>query len=577
MSVIEPKFIKDLTKLCDGQPQKFYIPNYQRGYRWDEAQVDDLLNDIHDFKEDYYCLQPVVVSKDEKENRWELIDGQQRLTTIHIILTYLKEYLPKTQSYSLDFETRPQSQDFLANKLKNILQPDDSNIDFYYISQAFIYIKNWFEEKSEDDDSTNVANKFHLRLLNQVQIIWYEVDTLNKKERIDIFTRLNMGKIPLTNAELIKALLLQEGNFKKISIDKNYIKHRQFEIAHEWDAIEYALQKNDFWYFICKDKDFNDKYPTRIEFIFDLISNKKENADGQFTFLDFETRLKEKQTIEEKKEEEQAINLVWKDVKNYFMTLQEWFHNKELYHYIGFLISIGESISTLKTEQASMTKTQFLEYLKTHIAGKMSKDINTMGTLLYGKKSQVLQNILLLYNIETIVQSSNASLLFPFESYKNKKWSLEHIHAQNAQELRTETQWLDWLNEHKEYLEGIKIPDKITKEEFDDLSQKAYETYTKSGGQNLGNLEENNTISNLALLSSEVNSALSNSFFPIKRKKIIEKEKAGEFIPLCTKHVFMKYDSEDVAQMSFWSERDQKDYFRKIEDTLSIFNGRNDE
>ena len=95
--------------------KNFFIPSYQRGYRWEEQQVTDLLNDIYSFAikknksdKEFYCLQPIVVRKCSENiinlnelispldnNIWyEVIDGQQRLTTIRILLTYLiKEHL----------------------------------------------------------------------------------------------------------------------------------------------------------------------------------------------------------------------------------------------------------------------------------------------------------------------------------------------------------------------------------------------------------------------------------------------------------------------------------------------------
>ncbi len=75
----------------------FFIPSYQRGYKWDRQQVLDLLNDIYDFSQSeykgFYCLQPIVVlaEKIDNETRYIIIDGEQRLTTIYIILKYLKE------------------------------------------------------------------------------------------------------------------------------------------------------------------------------------------------------------------------------------------------------------------------------------------------------------------------------------------------------------------------------------------------------------------------------------------------------------------------------------------------------
>lgn len=67
----------------------FFIPDYQRGYRWGTKQVEDLLRDLEEFYESIYeaesskktyCLQPLVVK--EKDNKYIVIDGQQRLTTV---------------------------------------------------------------------------------------------------------------------------------------------------------------------------------------------------------------------------------------------------------------------------------------------------------------------------------------------------------------------------------------------------------------------------------------------------------------------------------------------------------------
>ena len=69
--------------------KSFFVPSYQRGYRWTETQIRELLEDLYDFASskresgDYYCLQPVIVKA--KDEYWELVDGQQRLTALWLI------------------------------------------------------------------------------------------------------------------------------------------------------------------------------------------------------------------------------------------------------------------------------------------------------------------------------------------------------------------------------------------------------------------------------------------------------------------------------------------------------------
>ncbi len=138
----------DLISVKNLLDKRFFIPSYQRGYRWGKKQVDDLLNDIND-SEMNYCIQPLVVkifdeneynSKDKqdgtekKEVKYIVIDGQQRLTTIFLILKALRE----NNIYSLKYETRSDSESFL-NKIEK--KDNKEKIpDFWYIQNAYNYI-----------------------------------------------------------------------------------------------------------------------------------------------------------------------------------------------------------------------------------------------------------------------------------------------------------------------------------------------------------------------------------------------------------------------------------------------------
>ena len=236
MSTLELKSIAELQDLA------FFIPDYQRGYRWTRQQVEDLLNDILEFSQKenagIYCLQPLVVvrkSSDEQlldkihqandlsevkrllNGQWEVVDGQQRLTTIRLIL----EVLQHPRFYDIKYATREKSAEFL-NKIarQDTTQENEDNIDYHHISQAVIVIREWMEKKNTE--------KFLSVLLKQVKFIWYETQEENPKE---VFTRLNIGKISLTNAELVKALLLNKSNFD--SADDNKIRLWQQEISME--------------------------------------------------------------------------------------------------------------------------------------------------------------------------------------------------------------------------------------------------------------------------------------------------------------------------------------------------------
>ena len=88
-----------------------------------------------------------------------------------------------------------------------------------------------------------------------------------------------------------------------------------------------------------------------------------------------------------------------------------------------------------------------------------------------------------------------------------------------------------------------------------------------------GGSPEVHTISNMALLSGSVNTSISNSVFEVKRQLIMEKDAGGEYIPYCTRLVFLKYynkGKEDfsVQQSFYWSEIDRKNYQANIEGVL---------
>ena len=77
-----------LQSIKELQNYKFLIPSYQRGYRWKDREITALLEDIWDFANatqegNFYCLQPIVIKQNGK--KYNVIDGQQRLTTIFLI------------------------------------------------------------------------------------------------------------------------------------------------------------------------------------------------------------------------------------------------------------------------------------------------------------------------------------------------------------------------------------------------------------------------------------------------------------------------------------------------------------
>lgn len=547
---ISIRTINDLLK------NNFFIPSYQRGYRWTEQQVTELLNDINEFspkeiensnEKTWYCLQPIVVKKKD-DNEWDVIDGQQRLTTTFLILHHLNQgYVENRRKklFGLKYETRENSADYLQKEL-NGETINDTNIDYYFISSAYKTICDWFKNKGEQFDVNTFESKFNF----STKVIWYE--TSAKDDSIDIFTRINSGKIPLTNAELIKALFLNSSNFAKADSEK--LRLKQLEIASEWDRIEYALQDDSFWYFINKNEN---TLATRIEFIYNLMSDKPSD-DKYSTFHFFNEKFKTKS--------EKEINDNWQEIKKYFQTLEEWYNDRELYHKIGYLIAIGTNIKNILKEKKEKSKTKFSYWIDQEIESKF-KNVNLEEVEYNGK---YVREILLLHNIQTMLNNENETNRFPFDRYKKESWDVEHIHAIATEvNVKIENQ-IDWLknnfiktdNHHNEELnnriEFIKSGNTIDENEFEDIVDYV-----------LG--EEDNSLRNLCLLDSGTNRSYKNDSFKEKRKKIIEREIEGTFIPICTKNVFMKYYSANVKDIEVWNENDRTSYFEKIQKVINQY------
>lgn len=199
----------------------FFVPSYQRGYRWGKDEVTRLLDDVLNNGKNNYCLQPIVVRNNGES--FELIDGQQRLTTLYLIYYYMAQVnnFFSPPKFSLTYETRDKSAEFL----KDIdLDRRDENIDFWFIANAYETIEEWFQT----DLQTRTMHIFEY-FKEDVKVIWYEIDDDDEEAAISLFTRLNIGRIPLTSSELVKAMFLSQDNDEKISREK------QEEIALQWD------------------------------------------------------------------------------------------------------------------------------------------------------------------------------------------------------------------------------------------------------------------------------------------------------------------------------------------------------
>lgn len=558
--------IKLETKLVGEIKGHFFVPDYQRGYRWGKNETETLLNDIYEYgskpkttENENYCLQPIVVRN--LGDKYELIDGQQRLTTLYLIYVYMNKASNGFMSepkFSLSYETRDESTTFLKNP--NEAKQND-NIDFFFIYNAYKTIEKWFNNKENFQSSLTNINKYFDEC---VRIIWYEVpDTENS---IDLFTRLNIGKIPLTSSELVKALFLKEESENAI---------RQEELSLEWDNMEKELHNGDFWGFLTNSE--TDKYPTRIDLVLDLISVKTE-ADKEVyrTFFHFDSEHKKGKSLEN----------IWDEIQHTFLTLKEWFSDHEFYHKIGYLIaSNSRTLIDILNDYKDKSKTEFRQYLNESIKESIKfKKVYT--ELNYEDNYNEIKKLLLLFNVESVRLIDDKKRRFPFGRHKKENWSLEHIHAQHSDGLQTNEKRKEWLKAHIKSLQSIGEQNDLisemeqliksidenpkttkVKETFEPLQQKVVTALSPQDADS----DYIHQLSNMALLSSGQNSAVSNYTFDAKRNLILEMDKNGSYIPFCTKMVFLKYYSAEDTNLHFWGKTDRDAYTKAMCEVLSSY------
>ncbi|MBR6250170.1 MAG: DUF262 domain-containing protein [Bacteroidales bacterium] len=531
------EILKPVSKLLG---MKFFIPSYQRGYRWTESQITALLNDICTFDKskdgEFYCLQPLVVKYDD--NKWHVIDGQQRLTTIYLILKVLGDKNP----FELEYE-----RDSYIKCLDVCDGVCTDNIEIFHLTTAREIIKDWLDKKLTDEQKESLKSK----LMDQTKFIFYNVGALCDYAEHDLFNNLNSGKIALTNAELIKALFLNK-------VGNEDVVHREVEqrlLADEFDQIERTLRQDDFWYFLAGN---TTKTPSCINLLFELMFEADEKVDKKkypeyerfrtfFYFNDLINANREKSYSKSKD--------LWEEVRRVFHVMEGWFNDSVMYNLIGYHRAVNrKSLADIFTKfNNSKSKHEFKDWLKEECKEYISYPDEFMNLRYDTNKSEVL-NLLLLFNIATLLKKPQEHVKFSFASFHNYKWDVEHISPQNPKDIEAIKQ---------------KLRDCNSNHIFDSLLQK--DVVDEEMNKFFADDDELMGLGNLTLLTAHDNRGIGNKFFFEKRNKLQEYYQDGSFIPTCSLNVFLKFYTEEPDQMLFWDENDRKDYTQEIKSKITDF------
>lgn len=630
---------------------KFYVPSYQRGYRWGADHVRQLIEDLLEFdqlhyrRDDsmFYCLQPLVVKEravsqiaygQPGDVMLEVIDGQQRLTTVLLILQalHLRRRLidgenpssvqARSDMYSIKYETREESSVWMPKLIQIVLNPEalvkfeDTNCDYCHFAEvfktAYDMMKDWDEDQVSD---------FGKVLRKGTRFIWY-YPTESAGTNAEIFDRLNAGKIRLNNAELIKALFVQKSNWA----DKDLAYSKALSL--EWNAIETQLQDNEFWGFIYRSRHpFH--YDTHIEYLFDILQGKDNSQMDNVTFT-FDCYLESYRQMMAglhlgTNEKAAWVKAKWLEVKELFDTLVEWYSFKPVYHRVGFILEYVASVDilSLRRELEGLKRSERIKRLDSII----QKEVSGIKSyqLFYGKSQ--LSEILFLYNILLEDRRVSDKARFSFASYKeiykNKGWDQEHVasHTDFSVDIKKAAALaldiielvagerpvpdvggryaIDYeaygLDENECILcdrslailntsltvDDSRTGEKSVPEEDTDIFKlyAAVQAHFKTDDDVFGSAlltdgktlrEEKDFIWNFVLLNAGTNRSYGNNIFPVKRQRILQDE-YSVYTPVGTRNVFEKAYSRKSDQMLYWSKSDARAYFEDLKAVLKPY------
>lgn len=564
----------------------YYIAPYQRGYKWAANHPNDavclLMKDLFNAAENpngEYYLQFITtkLSTIKDINVLEVIDGQQRLTTLTILLSVLaNKQTNDSQALSnnlLSYEVRPKVTDFFNNhiyqNIDSILSkkwndfitefPNNNEQDIFYLFNAANKINDLIDEIFEEGEAIKNFEKY---VLENVKIILNNIERSVSCE--EIFSNLNDNKVELTSSELIKGLILTNTARERNDSDRRITYKEIIEIravmGRQWDELSHWANRKDIKsFFFYNSNNVLDELLMLLA-LKDSFIPTVDRLDKNEVFNYFQTQLKKgKKTTTHYFDELKKLKLI----------LNEWFSDDEIYNTLGYLFFTRGNKTTIKDFLS------LLEKSKTEIKEKLKVDkiklLNTnIEDLEYGVTNNDIHNLLLALSV------FGDGSRFNFTAFNGQeKWSLEHIFPQNPEDLPNElgVKDLEFINslggdkleDYETFQDRLKDFEEAinTKEVFKELKNKLKnKTCILSEDEKkilyrLIKVEKLNSIGNMSLLTTSDNSSNKNGMFDKKRYNIAKRVSNGSFVPKHTYDVFSKLISEKMTpELNVWTEKD---------------------
>lgn len=255
----------------DTEKEKFMIPAYQRGYKWtssgDNNHVEKLMGDLFSAFErgSRYYLQFITLKENGSE--LEVIDGQQRITTITILFSVLDYSLVKNEednfvSEKLKYQVRENFvKKYIYDNISTLLDseswksfvindPEHDNQDVFFIYHAAKAIHKFIENRIPE----NQRLQFFIYLSEKVFII---VNLLGKEMKSEkIFINVNKG-VKLKDEDLVKGLLITkiplDNQSQNYRMTENEINEVRANIGRQWDDLARWSSRDDIIKFFKSD------------------------------------------------------------------------------------------------------------------------------------------------------------------------------------------------------------------------------------------------------------------------------------------------------------------------------------
>lgn len=351
----------------------YNIPEYQRGYKWTAANVVQLLEDLKNFrkadKDQFYCIQNITITKSMHKEKWcmNVIDGQQRLTTLFILISYLqrnmKDKIIDESADIIKYSIRDNTDAFLREQVltgtlwdAEIVPDAAQSKDQFYMMTVAQAIDLWFEQNQLSSQA----------ILDDLVLI---VNEVNHGDEETVFASLNGGKVDLDGADLVRAILITRAAKQKYptiisreklhqiandDIDLNVdisissrgkINEFRVKLGVEIDEMnKWWSQRNVRTYFeqllpikISKNRSFKySQYPIDLLYYAFYEAYKEEFAVSK----DIETldlRVFENGLDMNGLPGDNHLEF-YSAVREFHLTMMDWYANDEIYNLIGYIM-----------------------------------------------------------------------------------------------------------------------------------------------------------------------------------------------------------------------------------------------